>query len=145
MTARTALRAGLILLAAMQALVGAWALLAPGGFYDDFPWVALLSPYNEHLVRDVGALNLALTLVLSAAALTMDRLLVRVALLALIVFAVPHTIFHATHLEGFPTPDGVAQTVATLTHLLLTGGLLALAWQRLPGRRPSWPSNQTPE
>ena len=34
-------------------------------FYDDFPglgrsWVAADGPYNEHLVRDVGALNLAL-------------------------------------------------------------------------------------
>ena len=53
MTARSVLRIGLALLAASQALVGVWALLAPRSFFDDFPafgrtWVALLSPYNEH-------------------------------------------------------------------------------------------------
>jgi hypothetical protein len=39
--------------------------VAPAGFFSRFPfaghaWVALLPPYNEHLVRDVGALSLAL-------------------------------------------------------------------------------------
>ena len=107
MTLRTLLRVGLVILAAMQVLVGAWALVAPRAFYDGFPlprhaWVALLPPYNEHLVRDVGALNLALTVVLGAAAWTLDRTMIRVALLALTVFAVPHAIFHAGHLAGFP-------------------------------------------
>ena len=37
----------------------------PAAFYDDFPglgrmWVAPDGPYNQHLVRDVGELNLAL-------------------------------------------------------------------------------------
>ncbi len=48
--------------------VGAWAALAPRSFYDDFPgggrhWVAVDGPFNEHLVRDVGTLNLALAAV----------------------------------------------------------------------------------
>lgn len=77
MTARTVLRVGLAVLAAMQALVG-WALVAPREFYDGFPiaghaWVALLPPYNEHLVRDVGAFSLALTVVLGAAAVWPER------------------------------------------------------------------------
>ena len=140
MTLRTLLRVGLVILAAMQVLVGAWALAAPRAFYDGFPsprhaWVALLPPYNEHLVRDVGALNLALTVVLGAAAWTLDRTMIRVALLALIVFAVPHAIFHAGHLAGFPAADAVAQTVGTILQLVLTVSLFALAW-RLPAQAP---------
>ena len=44
--------------------VGLQALFTPRSFYDDFPlgrgWVAMDGPYNQHLVRDVGSLNLAL-------------------------------------------------------------------------------------
>ena len=82
------MRAGLIVLAVMQGLVGVWALLGPESFYADFPgaghaWVALLPEYNEHLTRDVGALSLALTVVLVAAAWWPERRLVRIALVAL--------------------------------------------------------------
>jgi hypothetical protein len=139
-TLRTLLRVGLVILAVMQVLVGAWALLAPRAFYDSFPlprhaWVALLPPYNEHLVRDVGALNLALTVVLGAAAWTLDRTMIRVALLAVTVFAVPHAVFHAGHLAGFPAAAAVAQTVGTVLQLVLTVSLFALAW-RLPAEAP---------
>jgi hypothetical protein len=53
---RTWLRAGLLVLAAPQLVVGAWALADPAGFFDGFPaaghaWVRLLPPYNEHLTR----------------------------------------------------------------------------------------------
>ena len=132
MRPRTLLRVGLALLAAMQAYVG-WALLAPRAFYDGFPlaghaWVAMLPPYNEHLVRDVGAYSLALTVPVIAAAITGDRRSVRVALLALAAFAVPHAIFHAGHLAGFPPADAVAQTAGTVVQLLLVAGLFALTW-----------------
>ena len=44
--------------------VGIQAAFTPRSFYDDFPlgrgWVAMDGPYNQHLVRDVGSLNLAL-------------------------------------------------------------------------------------
>ena len=144
MTSRTLLRVGLLVLAAIQAIVGVWALAAPQAFYDGFPlpgnpWVALLPPYNEHLVRDVGGLNLALAVVLGAAARTLDRRMVRVALLALAVFAVPHTAFHAGHLAGFPPADAVAQTVGTVLHLITVAGLFALSW-RLPDPSTEPPS-----
>jgi hypothetical protein len=136
MTVRIALRTGLWILAATQAYVGAWALPAPRGFYDTFPlpghaWVALLPPYNEHLVRDVGAYSLALAVVLGAAATTLQRQQVRVALIAVAVFAVPHAMFHVQHLEGFGTVDAVAQTAGIVGQLLLTVVLFALTW-RLP-------------
>ena len=44
--------------------------------------MSALPPYNEHLTRDVGSLNLALTIVLAAAAVTLSIPLVRAALVA---------------------------------------------------------------
>jgi hypothetical protein len=74
----TWLRAGLLLLASAPLVVGMWTLLVPHSFYDDFPllgrdWVSTLGPYNEHLVRDVGALNLALGVLLASAAILLER------------------------------------------------------------------------
>src|SRR4051794_22378518 len=62
----------LIVMGAGNAVVGLWASLAPRSFYDDFPgagrqWVAVDGPYNEHLVRDVAVLELALLAVVVAA------------------------------------------------------------------------------
>ncbi len=136
-------RAGLVVLAVMQGLVGVWALLGPESFFTDFPgaghaWVALLPEYNEHLTRDVGALSLALTVVLVAAAWWPERRLVRIALVALAVYAIPHTVFHATHLEGFPAADAGAQTIGTLLQVALVVGLLALS-SRLPAHRAEVP------
>lgn len=119
-------------LAAVQGVVGTWALVAPLVFYEGFPlpghaWVALLPPYNEHLVRDVGALNLALAVVMAGAALRADRATVRLAAVAGLVVSVPHTAYHALHLAHFPPADAVAQTIGTAVHLALLVGLLALS------------------
>jgi hypothetical protein len=61
--------------------------------------------------------------------------MIRTALLALIVYAAPHTIFHAGHLEGFPTADALGQTAGFVVQLVITGGLFALTW-RLPDETP---------
>jgi hypothetical protein len=117
-------------LAAVQGLVGTWALVAPLVFYEGFPlpghaWVALLPPYNEHLVRDVGALNLALAVVLAGAALRADRATVRLAAIAVLAASVPHTAYHALHLSHFPLADAAAQTAGTVVHLAL---LVVVLW-----------------
>ena len=126
------LRAGLVVLAATSVLVGLWALLAPQSFYDDFPgggraWVSAQPPYNEHLVRDVGALNLALAVLLGWAAVTLERRVVQVALIAALVYAVPHFTFHVAHLEHLSTGDNVAQTAALALGVLLPLALLVVA------------------
>jgi len=135
--------AGLTLggLAISQAMVGVWALLAPAGFYRQFPaaghaWVALLPPYNEHLVRDVGALSLSLTVLLTAAAVTPTLSLVRVAVTAYAVYAIPHTVFHGLHLQGFPALDAVAQMTGFAIQLLAAGLALLSTLQRA---RPTHP------
>jgi hypothetical protein len=121
---RLVLRVSLGGLAAAQGLVGGWAAAAPVDFYAHFParghpWVALLPPYNEHLVRDVGTLGLALTVILTVGAITGQRLLVRTAVVAFGVYAVPHTAFHALHLGGFPSGDARAQMAGLSIQLLL--------------------------
>jgi hypothetical protein len=129
------LRAGLWLLAVTQAAVGAWALALPRLFFDQFPapghpWVALLPSYNEHLTFDHGALTLSLAVVFLVAALSMERLLVRTALTANLVFAGPHFVYHALRLDGFPPGDAAAQTALLTVTLVISGALLVLAMLR---------------
>nr|WP_042183925.1 hypothetical protein [Kibdelosporangium sp. MJ126-NF4] len=137
---RLGLRVGLVFLAASQGLAGSAQLLFPRWFYDnaptpDHPWVAMLPPYNEHLMRDVGAATLAYTLVLAVAAISMERRMVRTALAANLMFTVPHFVFHATHLEHVPQADAIAQTVVLAVGVVIPVVLLILS-VRL-GRTPS--------
>jgi nucleoside-diphosphate-sugar epimerase len=100
------------ILAVSGLVVGLHAQFLPASFYDDFPlgrgWVAYDPPYNEHLVRDVGGLNLGLALVAGAAWVTRRRSLVRIAGLAWLLFAVPHAWYHLSHLSHV---DGLADQV----------------------------------
>jgi hypothetical protein len=124
------LRAGLLLLASPPLVVGLWALLVPRSFYGDFPfpgreWVSALGPYNEHLVRDVGALNLALGVLLATAVILLERRLVRASLVAWLVYAVPHLAFHITMLDAFPPFDNLANVGVLGLAVLLPPLLLA--------------------
>lgn len=130
------IRGGLILLAVLQGAAGLVQLFAPRVFYDDFPlpsapWVSELPPYNEHLMRDVGALTLAYVLVLAAAAIWMERRLVQVALCANLVWTVPHFVFHTTHLDDYSTGAAIGQTILLAFAVLLPAALLVLS-RRLP-------------
>jgi hypothetical protein len=104
-------------LAAAAATVGAWALLAPRSFYGDFPfgraWVAVDGPFNEHLIRDVGALNLGLAVVVAVAAYRAEAALVRLAAISALVVGIPHLLYHTLHLDGL-TPFDAAMNVVTL-------------------------------
>ena len=125
-----ALRAGLWVLTAVEVVVGLVATFTPRAFYDYVPWVDLLPPYSEHLTRDVGALSLSLALVLVVAATTMERRLVRVGLVAYLVFAIPHLIFHVMHLENFTTAAAIGQTAILAVAVLLPAALLFLTGRR---------------
>lgn len=123
-------RVALAVLAASSLVVGLWAQVLPRSFYDHFPglgrvWVAVDGPYNEHLVRDVGGLNLALALVLVAALVTGDLLLARVAGGAALIYGLPHLLYHATNLDPFDTTDAVAMLVAL--GLAVLAAIVALA------------------
>jgi nucleoside-diphosphate-sugar epimerase len=83
--------------------VGLQALFTPRSFYDDFPlgrgWVAMDGPYNQHLVRDVGSLNLALGVLVFAALVVGTRTMARTAMVVWLVNAVPHFLYHLSHLS----------------------------------------------
>jgi hypothetical protein len=111
------IRPMLVALAVVGVVTGLWAAFAPRGFYDDFPgggrsWVSADGPYNEHLVRDFGALNLALAAVTIVALVTLARPAVVAAALAWLVFGVPHLVYHARHLDVYDTGDKVGTMAA---------------------------------
>lgn len=135
---RVVAQVSLGLLTVSQLVIGGWALLAPTHFFTTFPaaghaWVALLPPYNEHLVGDVGALSLALAVVLAGATVTADRRLIRLAAVAFAVYTVPHTIFHGSHLDGFSPGDAAAQMSGFVLQLLLAAVALAATLERTGG------------
>jgi nucleoside-diphosphate-sugar epimerase len=120
--------------------LGVQAEFTPRAFYDDFPfgrgWVAMDGRYNEHLIRDFGALNLAM-LVLTAGALYVGtRAISRVAAGAWIVYSVPHLVYHLRHLTMvMPGVDKVATVVSlSLPILAAIVVLVAPAARATPAR-----------
>ncbi|MGO1049097.1 hypothetical protein [Crossiella sp. CA198] len=125
-------RLALVLSALPNAAVGLWALLWPTGFYTDFPgprtgWVAADGPFNEHLLRDVGGLNLALAITAIGALLMATPAAGRWAGAAILAFNLPHALYHSLHLHAYPQlTDQVL--IATSTWAAAALGLLALLW-----------------
>src|SRR5262245_13143474 len=126
---KTLLRAGMWFTAFVQLAIGVVATLTPRAFYNYVPWVDLVPPFSEHLMRDYGAMNLALGLVTVVAAATMDRRMVHTALAAYLVFAVPHLLFHLTHHDHYTTSQAVGETTALTFAVLLSIALLTLTWR----------------
>jgi hypothetical protein len=129
MTRPALVRLLLVVMAAFSGLIGLWAQLAPRSFYDDFPgggrhWVSADGPYNEHLVRDVGGLNLALTVVAAVAAIALVRVLAQTAALATLAFAVPHLAYHSAHTDLYDTNDAVASIFSLAVGVLVPIALL---------------------
>jgi len=137
MTPRTVVRIALALLAVVGLQVGLWAAVAPQSFYDDFPgagriWVSVDGPYNQHLVRDVGALNLALAVVAIVAFVTLSRAAVLAAGGAWLAYGVPHLTYHLRHLDPLDTADQVAVPLSLFLSVVLGALVLWTGW-RNPG------------
>lgn len=128
------LRAGVGFLAVVHLALGAWIVLAPTSFWS-VPWVSVVPPYNEHLLVDHGLQYLALAVVLCAAFHWRERRLTVVALVALLVFAVPHLAFHAAHLGPLSTASGAGLMAALGLEVLLPALLLVAAARQDPGAR----------
>jgi hypothetical protein len=136
-------RACLAVLILSQGAIALWALLAPRAFYDDFPgggrsWVSPLGPYDEHLVRDVGALSLGLTVVLLAAAIWPDPRLRLVAALGYLAWSVPHLIFHLTADDALSTGDRIASETGEVLVSVIALALVVDALRDRP--RPQVPA-----
>ncbi|WP_223628214.1 hypothetical protein [Microbacterium sp. EST19A] len=121
-------------LAAFGLLVGPWALLFPAHWYETFPdgfanagldqWILLDGPFNEHMIRDIGAMNLALAAASIFAALSRSTTAARVAAVAWITFSAPHLIYHVQHLHGLSTLDTIVEPISLTFTLLLPIPLL---------------------
>jgi hypothetical protein len=137
------LRVALVVLAVGNVFVGPWAAFAPRSFYDDFPgfgrhWVQVDGPYNQHLVRDFGALNLAFAVVTVAAVITLSRPLVIAVAIAWLAWGVPHLVYHVRHIDVYSTSDQVLNAVLLGALPVIAFVVLALA-RRSPAEaeRPS--------
>ncbi|MBA3779726.1 MAG: hypothetical protein H0X16_10600 [Chloroflexi bacterium] len=138
------LQAGLLVLAAAAGVPGIWATLDPAGFYATFPasgvagpggpfnWLALFPPFNEHLIRDYGALNLGYAALLLWAALRPTIQLVRAALVAWLISWIPHAAFHLLHIGELQPLDAIGQTLAIIAVVGIP--LFLLVFARSDGR-----------
>jgi hypothetical protein len=129
------LRGGIAVMAVTPALVGIWATLSPRGFYDQFPgaghhWVSAVGAYDEHLVRDVGALYLGALVLLALAWAWLDRRLVQATLIFYAVAALPHLIYHCTALDGFSAGDAVAEIGGLALNVVIPLALLTVTRRR---------------
>jgi nucleoside-diphosphate-sugar epimerase len=115
------------------------ALFTPRSFYDDFPlgrsWVRMDGAYNQHLIRDVGSLNLAIVVLVLAALFVSTRSLARVASVVYLVNAIPHFAYHARHINmaGMEAADKVG--ILVTLGLAVVGPILVLILLR--ARRPT--------
>lgn len=132
MTLERWVRVALAYVIVVSGQIGLWALFAPSSFYDSFPglgraWVSVDGPYNEHLIRDVGALNLALCVLLIAAFVLVTRALVLVAGLAVLVWGVPHAVYHLVNTDGLDAADLAVSLGGLMLFTLIGGGLVGVA------------------
>ncbi|MDQ6855098.1 MAG: hypothetical protein M3046_15660 [Actinomycetota bacterium] len=132
-------RVVLVVWAAVGVQLGIWATFAPRSFYDDYPgfgrhWVRVDGPYNEHFVRDFGALNLALAVVTIFALVAFARPLVIAVAVAWLAWSVPHLVYHLRHLDVYDTGDRVLN-VSALAALPVLAILVLALMLTSPARR----------
>jgi hypothetical protein len=126
-------RIGLGYLAVGAASVGMWATPAPRSWFDDFPggpmgeWAAALPPYNEHLVRDVGALYLGFTVLFLWALWRPARSLVVPLAVAWIVVQVPHAVFHVLNDDGLSAGDRLLQNGALIAFVAVAAVVASIS------------------
>ena len=122
--------------------LGVYATFFPRAFYEDFPfgrrWVAVDGPFNEHLVRDFGGLNLALACFTLAAAFVGGRAMVRAAAASSILFGWPHVVYHLRHAHVYGASDKVSSIGGIAFSVVLAAAVLvsSVRTTRAPRSRP---------
>jgi hypothetical protein len=97
--------------------------------------VAPDGPYNEHLVRDFGGLNLALAVVTAAALASRRASMATTVALAWLAYGIPHFTYHLHHLDLYDGIDVVGNVVGTFS--TVGAALLVLLPQVARRRRPA--------
>jgi hypothetical protein len=125
---KTYVRTVLWILAVIEVVLGLWLTIVPKTFYDHVPTVNWTPPYSDHLFHDFGGASLGLGIVLTAAAIRLDRVWTVIALLAYLAYAGPHLAFHLSHVEG--DERGLSIALAVILALMVVLPLTALAGTR---------------
>lgn len=132
-------RGCLIVLTVMGLGVGGWAYVAPLNWYSTFPglgmrWLPPLGPYNEHFVKDVGGMYLALA-ALSALAVyyLSNRAVVVITAISWSIFNALHLIYHIGMLHMYGPRDAALNAVSL--SLALVASLLLLVPARVRAGR----------
>lgn len=129
-------RIALIFLFLNALMVGAWAQFAPQSFYNDFPnfswsWISIDGPYNEHLVRDVGGLNLAIAALVALAWFNPSPVVLLITAIVTLAFQLPHNIYHLLHIGVLPNLNQqISQTMGLF--LGMVASLVVWAGSRKP-------------
>lgn len=135
-----AARIVLVVLGVPNAIAGAWALVTPKQWFDEFPGidprlVAAIPPFNEHLAADAGAGLLASGVIVLFAVAVPLRAVAVTALVGYVTFAVPHALYHilnpAPELNG---GEDVVNDIVLVASALVAGGLLVAIARGQPSR-----------
>ena len=127
-------RWSLIAIAVLMIPAGLQAAFAPRSFFDEFPlgrgWISAGdASYDEHLVRDVGALFLALIVVTLWCA--WRRVAMAAVAVGWLVQGVLHLGYHVGHLEGLGDADKAGLVVSlALVPILALVALFATLSER---------------
>ena len=119
-----------------------WPLVSPKGFYDNFPggsyhWIDINGPYNQHFLIDFGALNAALVIVLGFAFWKLTPSLVQAAGLALAVYALPHSIYHLSHLDVYKSSEKLTAVMPLILQFVSGLAIVWLSSRRRPSGSPA--------
>jgi hypothetical protein len=133
-----AARLALALVAAAQAEIGVWGLIAPHSLFAGYPvpghhWISELGAYNQHLVRDYAATELGFAVLLFSAAIWFDRRVVLIAGVAFLSTTLPHFAYHLTTTSSFTAGDNAASLGGFMLEIVLVYGAMVSA-ARLPPR-----------
>ena len=115
--------------------LGLWAYVWPVGFFERFPivlgeWISRDGPFNEHLVRDHGAMYLALAAAGLYGLVQRGGAVMRALGVVWTVFGILHVAYHVSHLAHLSAVEATGQLTALVVALTL--GVILL----LPGREP---------
>ena len=129
-------RWALLAIAVFMAPTGVQAAFAPRSFFDDFPlgrgWIAAEGgTYDEHLVRDVGVLFIALILVTLWAA--WKRQAETPVAIAWVVQGVLHLVYHIGHLDALGAADKIALVGSLVSIPVLALIAFWSSLQNIPG------------
>ncbi len=135
----------LVVLAAPNLAAGAWGLVAPEHWFDNFPgWaprlVAAFPPFNEHLVSDAAGGLFAAGVAAAIALWWRCREVVIVAMVAFLAFALPHAVFHLAHpADALSVNEDLVNTVTLWVAVAIAVAVMLVALRR------DHPSNRVPD